>query len=166
MKVTKHVRRQLRIVEANARPELVLRVAIATGRNGKTAVPFGLAPRLAIYDIGIAACRPIVMVDFPDLPPRPVTANDNPDECWTRLIARVEAADGCHLLVAVTISELAKAQAARCNLHTVVVASGEPVQSVLGRCQAMLSTNPPPWLRRLSGTAAVVTAATGDDMMP
>ena len=90
------------------------------------------------------------VVELAATPRKCAAANDNPDDCQRRIEARLEALAGCHVIFARQIGDVAAAAAMKRRIHPIEMARDEPIAALLARCQAMLSANPPPWLRRIT----------------
>lgn len=144
--------RKIRVVGSQGDTRAMLRVAIATGGDGVVDGSFGRATVFAIYEVATEASQLIELVQFAPLPHNCSAANDNPDECQHRIDARIAAIDGCHLIFARRIGDIAAASAIKSGIHPIAVSRDEPIPALLGRCQTMLATNPPPWLRRGIGS--------------
>lgn len=147
--------RELRLVKCQETLDMRLRVAIATEDLQAVNAPFGRTAAFAIFEVAAEKSELVACIEFEAPPIRRAAANDNPDGCTPRLEARFEALEGCHVLFVSEISDLAAGRAMRRNIHPLVVPERPSIASLLSRCQAMLATNPPPWLRRVvSGGAA------------
>lgn len=143
--------RKIRIVGSEDDTKGTLRVAIATGGNGVVDASFGRATMFAVYEVAIETSQLVEFIQFAPLPRKCSAANDNPDECQHRIDARIAAIDTCHLIFARRIGDVAAASAIKSGIHPIAVPRDEPIPALLGRCQTMLATNPPPWLRREIG---------------
>ncbi len=145
--------RSLRLIPSHAEDGGRLRVAIATRGSQTVNEPFGRAEAFTVYDVSADASELVAIVEFPPVCRPCAAANDNPDDCPDRIEARVAALTGCHVLFTRAIGDSAAARAMRNNIHPLVIGRDETVGTLIGRCQAMLAGNPPPWVRRIVGTA-------------
>lgn len=141
--------RKIRVIDTGDDTKLMLRVAVATEGNGIVDASFGQTTLFAVYEVAAEASRLVELVQFAPQPRKCAAANDNPDECEERADARIAAIDTCHLIFARRIGDVAAASAMKHHIHPIAVPRDEPIPALLGRCQTMLATNPPPWLRRL-----------------
>ncbi len=140
--------RLLRLVDGNFPSGLGLRIAIATRDFRHVSEPFGRAVLLAVYDVSDRASELVSVIEFEPLLQRCNAANDNPDNCDGRVGSRLDALPGCHILVARQIGDVAAAAAMKRHIHPIELSRDEPIAALIARCQTMLSSNPPPWLRR------------------
>ncbi|QNT70287.1 NifB/NifX family molybdenum-iron cluster-binding protein [Defluviicoccus vanus] len=158
MTVAHQTERRLRVV-CDGEQAAVLRIAIATRNNELADVPFGRTPMFAVYEVGLDASSLRELIEFAVPPHRCAADNDNPDDCEGRLDARIAALAGCQVLFARCIGEAATAAAMKAHIHPIELARNETVVALLRRCQAMLATNPPPWLRRAVGSPGAIAGA-------
>ncbi len=159
MTTASKMERKLHLVSADAEAVTTLRVAIATGCRGAADVPFGQAVTFAIYDVGPARSDLVAMIEFAAVPRRCAAANDNPDDCEFRIDARMEALAGCHVIFARRIGDVAVTAAMKRHIHPIELARDEPVGDLLQRCETMLASSPPPWVRRILNSAAESTGS-------
>ncbi|MFO1128104.1 MAG: sigma 54-interacting transcriptional regulator [Rhodospirillales bacterium] len=143
-----------------------LRIAMATRDAKAVNEPFGQAQWFSIYDLTAGEIELVGVVEFTPVPRKCAAANDNPDDCERRIEARMDALSGCHVIFARQLGDAAAASAMKRQMHPVEVGGDPSIAALLGRCQAMLATNPPRWLRRLTGTATDSAAAAGDPPAP
>lgn len=146
--------RAIRLVDPGGEPRTAVRVAIATGGSGLVDASLGRTTRLAIYEVAADESRLVELVEFPPMPRKCFAANDNPEECEGLVAVRMAAIDACHLVFARRIGDIAATSAMKRGIHPIAVPRDEPITALLARCQAMLATNPPPWLRKAIGAAA------------
>lgn len=158
MTVVHQAERRLRVVH-DGEQAVVLRIAIATRNNELADVPFGRTPMFAVYEVGLDASSLRELIEFAVPPLRCAADNDNPDDCEDRLEARIAALAGCQVLFARCIGEAATAAAMKAHIHPIELARDETVVALLRRCQAMLATKPPPWLRRAAGSLGPIADA-------
>lgn len=145
--------RAIRLVDPCGERRTAVRVAIATGGSGLVDAPLGRTPRLAIYEVAADESRLVGLVEFSPMPRKCMAANDNPDKCEGRVAMRMAAIDACHLVFARRIGDIAATSAMKRGIHPIAVPRDEPIATLLARCQAMLATNPPPWLRKAIAAA-------------
>jgi nitrogen fixation protein NifX len=133
-----------------------LRVAIAT-RDGKSLdAHFGSAPKFAIYDVTPGWSRLVEMIGFDNVSDQNGTHAAEGDD---RIGPKVAALAGCNLLFVLAIGGPAAARVVASKIHPVKMASAEPIDSILGRVQALMKGTPPPWLRKAMLAAKGPSAA-------
>lgn len=154
MVMTNHPLRRLRLVDAASPKEPTLRIGVATSGRGVADGAFGRAPMFAIYQVGADASCLVEVLEFTAQPRRCAADNDNPNDCDDRLAARIAALSGCQVVFARQMGDAAAAAAMKAHVHPVELTWDEPIAALLRRCQSMLATNPPPWLRRAAGAAS------------
>lgn len=153
--MTTTAERRLRLIDTSAGDRVSMRIAIATRNNRLADETFGRTTLFAVYEVAADASQLVELIEFAQRPCKcSDVANDNPDDCEARVKARIAALDGCQVVFARRIGDVAVAAAMKHNIHPVALARDEPIGALLSRCQAMLAGNPPPWLRRIIGAAA------------
>lgn len=141
--------RLLRLVDDGFEAGGGLRMAVATHDLRQVSEPFGRTVLLAVYDVFVGSSELVAVIEFAPVPQRCTAANDNPEDCESRISARLDALPGCHVLVAREIGDVAAAAAMKRRIHPIELTRAEPIAALIARCQRMLASNPPPWLRRL-----------------
>lgn len=129
-----------------------VRVAIATRDMKGLNAHFGSAPRLAIYDVTPEGWSFVEAVAFEG------NSDENgshPSEGDDRIAAKITALKGCHLLFCLAIGGPSAARVVAARVHPIKVAAESPIEDVLEKTRAMLSGNPPPWLRKVLYDAGV-----------
>jgi nitrogen fixation protein NifX len=126
-----------------------LRVAIATQDLRTLNAHFGSARRFAVYDVTPNEARFVEAVSFGDVSDE---TGAHADDGTDRIGAKVAALAGCHLLFVLAIGGPAAAKVVGAHIHPVKLPAPEPIDAILARVQAMMSGNPPPWLRKVMGT--------------
>ncbi|ACJ01028.1 nitrogen fixation protein NifX [Rhodospirillum centenum] len=123
-----------------------LRVAIATQDMKFLNAHFGSARTFAIYDVTADSRRFVEAVGFSDTADESGSHRTDGDD---RIGPKVAALQGCHLLFVLAIGGPAAAKVVAARMHPLKLPAPEPIDGVLARVQAMLSGNPPPWLRKI-----------------
>jgi nitrogen fixation protein NifX len=83
-----------------------------------------------------------------------VTFGDASDESGThdaeadRIGPKVAALAGCHLLFVLAIGGPAAAKVVSAKIHPVKLAAPEPIEQVISKVRSLMTSDPPPWLRR------------------
>jgi len=125
-----------------------LRVAIATQDLRMLNAHFGSARRFAVYDVMPAETRFVEAVSFDDVSNE---SGAHGDDGTDRIGAKVAALAGCHLLFVLAIGGPAAAKVVGAHIHPVKLPAEETIDAILARVQAMMTGNPPPWLRKVMG---------------
>jgi nitrogen fixation protein NifX len=145
---------QLRVIEREdeTAPESGprLRIAVATNDLANLNAHFGSARRFAIYEVTAARSRFVEAVSFDDATDE---SGEHRTEGEDRIGPKVAALAGCNLLFVLAIGGPAAAKVVGARIHPVKLAAPEPIEAVIGKVQAMMRGNPPPWLRKAMGVA-------------
>ena len=121
-------------------------MAVATHDLRTLNAHFGSASRFAIYDVTPGDARFVEALSFGDVSDE---SGAHVDDGSDRIGAKVEALTGCHLLFVLAIGGPAAAKVVGAHIHPVKLPAPEPIDAILARVQAMMSGNPPPWLRKV-----------------
>ncbi|WP_116133767.1 nitrogen fixation protein NifX [Tropicimonas sp. IMCC34043] len=143
--------RTLRLVETDAddsEPK-PLRVAIATNDMEHLDAHFGSARKFAIYDVTARDVRFVEAHEFDNVTKQAGKHDDLDD----KITPKVEALTGCALLFALAIGGPSAAKIVRAGIHPIKRKDPEPIADVLAQVQTMLNGTPPPFLRKILGTA-------------
>lgn len=143
--------RRLSLIE-NTEPEDAplprLRIAIATQDMRALNAHFGSARRFAVYNVTPDNSRFVEAVGFGEVSDK---SGAHVDDGTDRIGAKVAALTGCHLLFVLAIGGPAAAKVVGAHIHPVKLPAPEPIDAIVARVQAMMSGNPPPWLRKVMG---------------
>ncbi|WP_416068563.1 nitrogen fixation protein NifX (plasmid) [Rhizobium sp. YTUHZ045] len=138
--------------EIHPRNHGALRIAIATQDMKALNAHFGSAKHFAVYDVTRNGWDFVEAVSFDDVSDETGKHRIEGDD---RITPKVNALSGCHLLFCVAIGGPSAAKVVSAKIHPINVGHPEPIQDVLSRTQKMLSTAPPPWLRKALAQAGV-----------
>ncbi|WFU51698.1 nitrogen fixation protein NifX [Sinorhizobium terangae] len=122
-----------------------LRVAIATQDMECLNAHFGSAKLFAVFDVTADDSAFVEAVAFDDVADESGKHRTDGDD---RIIARVEALKGCHLLFCLAIGSPSAAKIISAKIHPIKVPQPQSIEDVLSRIRTMLRTAPPPWLRK------------------
>ncbi|MCK8784988.1 nitrogen fixation protein NifX [Roseomonas sp. NAR14] len=141
-----HVR-QLQLVEKGAAEDAgpVLRVAIATQDMKSLNAHFGSARRFAIYEVTPGTSRFVRAVSFDDTSDESGSHRTDGDD---RIGPKVASIACCTLLFVLAIGGPAAAKVVGARIHPVKLPAPEPIEDIIRKVQAMMTGNPPPWLRK------------------
>jgi nitrogen fixation protein NifX len=106
---------------------------------------FGSGRNIAIYDVSPEGYRFLEAVRF-DGHSNEDGVHAEPEE--DRIQPRVDALAGCAVVFVLAIGGPAAAKVVNSKVHPVKLPRPEPISQILDRLQAMLQSNPPPWLRK------------------
>ncbi len=152
--------RRLRIIETEDEVDgpvsgPAIRVAIATEDMKHLNAHFGSAKKFAIYDVSKTGWNLVETVAFETVSDEQGThAVDGED----RIMPKVEALAGCHLLFCLAIGGPSAAKVVRAKIHPIKVPQAQSLDAVLERTRVMLNGSPPPWLRKVLAEAGVAPA--------
>ena len=117
-----------------------MKIAFATEDGEHVNAHFGWAKKIAIYDVYAEECHFVTNVEFDGV----LQEDGNEDKLGPKL----EAIQDCAILYVAAIGGSGAARVVAKNIHPVKVAETKPIKEVLMQLQAVLSGNPPPWLRK------------------
>lgn len=130
--------RRLELVRNIAREGLFMKVAFASTDKIHVDEHFGKAKEFYLWEIGpeTAEFTGVLQVDEGD--------GDSDD----RIEARSAALADCALVYVGQIGGPAAARLVAKRIHPLKSKDAEPIKEVVGKLQAVLQGNPPPWLRK------------------
>ncbi len=128
-----------------------LRIAVATRDGRALDAHFGSASRFVIYEVTPRDSRFVAVISFDVVSDESGAHKTEGDD---RIGPKVAALAGCHLLFVLAIGGPAAVKVVNARIHPVKLPAPEPVEAVIGKVQAMMSGNPPPWLRKVMGASA------------
>jgi nitrogen fixation protein NifX len=119
-----------------------VRVALASQDGKALNAHFGSARRLMVYDVTARAHGLVKVLRF---------VSDGPDDRQEedKITPKLSALAGCHILCALAIGPPAAARVIQANIHPIRVGTAEPIETAIARVQAMMSVEPPSWLKRI-----------------
>jgi len=121
-----------------------LRVAIATQDGKSMNAHFGSARRFAVYDVTPAEHNLVEVVSFGDTSDESGDHNAEAD----RIGPKVAALAGCNLLFVLAIGAPVAARVVKARIHPIKLSEPEPIEQVIDKVRSMMTSNPPPWLRK------------------
>ncbi|MDA8232886.1 MAG: nitrogen fixation protein NifX [Magnetospirillum sp.] len=141
--------RRLQLVEEGslaAEGALCLRIAVATQDMKGMNAHFGSARKFAVYEVTPTGSRFLEAVAFDAVADESGSHKVEGDD---RIGPKVAALAGCNLLFVLAIGGPAAARVVGARIHPVKLSAPEPIESVIAKVQAMMTGNPPPWLRKV-----------------
>ncbi|MCA0920180.1 nitrogen fixation protein NifX [Pseudooceanicola nanhaiensis] len=143
--------RSLRVIDGGgpAPEETPLRIAIATNDMEYLGAHFGSAKKFAIYEVWKTGSRFIAAHEFDNVTAQKGKHDDQDD----KITPKIEALDGCALLFALAIGGPSAAKVVKAGIHPIKRKDPEPITAVIEQVQVMLNGTPPPFLRKILGTA-------------
>ncbi|MBL8575545.1 MAG: nitrogen fixation protein NifX [Hyphomicrobiaceae bacterium] len=128
-----------------------LKIAIATQDMEWMNAHFGSAKKFAVYEVTPAESKFIEAFGFGDVSDESGAHKTEGDD---RITPKVDALTGCNLLFVLAIGGPAAAKVVSAKIHPVKLTKPEPIADVIAKVQAMMTGNPPPWLRKVMGATA------------
>lgn len=143
--------RSLRLVESDpeagaAKP---LRIAVATNDMENLNAHFGSAKKFAVYDVTPDGFTFIAAHEFDNVTKQAGKHDDQDD----KITPKVDALTGCQLLFALAIGGPSAAKVVKAGIHPIKRKGPEPISDIIAQSQQMLQGTPPPFLRKILGTA-------------
>jgi nitrogen fixation protein NifX len=133
-----------------------LRIAIAT-RDGKSLnAHFGSADKFAVYDVaaeGHALVRTIEMTNVND------ESGDHRPESEDKNATKIKALAGCQIVFVLAIGGPVATKVIHAGIHPIKITEAEPIDSVLSKVQGFLTSDPPPWMRKVLAAAGAPRAS-------
>ncbi|HXX66186.1 MAG TPA: nitrogen fixation protein NifX [Polyangiaceae bacterium] len=132
-----------------------LRIAIASRDGQSLNAHFGSAERFLVYDVspgGHAFVRAIEMSSVSD------ESGDHKAESEDKNARKIALLAGCHIVFVLAIGGPVATKVIHAGIHPIKIADPEPVDSVVSKVRTLMTTDPPPWLRK------VLTARTSRSM--
>lgn len=142
----------LRLIEQEA-PAVAtprLRIAIATQNMTSLNAHFGSARRFAVYDVMPKSAHFVEAVAFDEVTEE---SGAHRTEGEDKIGPKVAALAGCNLLFVLAIGGPAAAKVVSARIHPVKLPAPAPIEDIIRKVQAMMTGNPPPWLRKAMGLA-------------
>lgn len=127
-----------------------LRVAMATQDGKAVNAHFGSARRFVIYEITPRTSRFVATTSFDDTSDE---SGSHQAEGDIRIAKKVEAISGCNLLFVRAIGGPSAARVIKAQVHPVKLAESEAVEQVIAKVQALMTSDPPPWMRKALSAA-------------
>jgi nitrogen fixation protein NifX len=121
-------------------------VAVASQDGKALDAHFGYARKLMVYDVTPRAHRLVRAMTFASM------GDDDLPE-GEKIAAKVAALVGCDVLYALAIGPAAAARVIQADVHPVKLGTPQPIAAVIAGLQAMMTLDPPAWLRRQLTTA-------------
>jgi len=134
---------------ASARPKV--RIAIASRDGESLNAHFGSAQKFMVYDVtpeGHAFVQAIEMNQVSD------ESGDHKAETEDKNARKIAALAGCNIVFVLAIGGPVATKVIHAGIHPIKIAEPEPVQAVLAKVKTLLTTDPPPWLRKVLAAKA------------
>jgi nitrogen fixation protein NifX len=123
-----------------------LRIAIAS-RDGKSLnAHFGSAEKFVVYDVSPqvhALVRTIEMSNVSD------ESGEHRAESEDKNTRKIAALADCDIVFVLAIGGPVAAKVIHAGIHPIKIGEPEPVDSVLAKVKGFLTSDPPPWLRKV-----------------
>lgn len=133
------VRRHFRVIEndATAHDEAATRIAFASGDMAHVDQHFGTAQNFAVYEISPTFDRLVEVVRF--------AASDR-DGNEDKLMAKIEALEGCAAVYVQAVGGSAIRQLLRLGVCPVKTPAGTPISALIAQARAEMRTETAPWV--------------------
>jgi len=128
-----------------------LRIAIASRDGQSLNAHFGSADKFMVYDVtsrSHAFVQAIEMTSVSD------ESGDHKAESEDKNAKKIAALAGCHIVFVLAIGGPVATKVIHAGIHPIKIAEPEPIDSVLSKVRGFLSTDPPPWLRKVLAATA------------
>ena len=122
-----------------------MRIAFATQDRARVDAHFASARTFLFYEVTPDGHSLAEAVQFDTVSGEDGQHSDDGED---RLTAKIDALAGTALLFVRAIGGPAAARVVRARVHPIKLPEDEPIAQVIERVRTMLTTNPPPWLRR------------------
>ncbi|MCV6597976.1 MAG: nitrogen fixation protein NifX [Mangrovicoccus sp.] len=129
--------------------EKPLRIAIATNDMEHMNAHFGSAKKFAVYDVTKTSSQFIEAHEFENITKQKGKHDDQDD----KITPKVEALTGCALLFTLAIGGPSAAKVVKAGIHPIKRKGPETIEEVIAQVKVMLNGTPPPFLRKILGTA-------------
>ncbi len=123
-----------------------MRVAFATQDRSRVDAHFASAKTFLFYDVGPEGHTFLEAVQFDNVSQEEGKHQEDGDD---RLASKIKALEGSSLLFVRAIGGPAAARVVRARVHPIKLPDDEAITTVIERVRTMLTTNPPPWLRKV-----------------
>jgi nitrogen fixation protein NifX len=120
-----------------------MKVAFATQDLKRVDAHFGWAKNISIYELNEDGHSFLETISFDG----DLQEDGNED----KLAPKIEAVKDCAILYVAAIGGSGAARVVANNIHPIKVAQPEVIEDLLNKLQAVLKTNPPPFLRKAMG---------------
>ncbi|MCI4673636.1 nitrogen fixation protein NifX [Candidatus Mycolicibacterium alkanivorans] len=117
----------------------MLKIAFATSDGHAVDQHFGWCQRFDVYEVSADDAR---LFETREL-------DAAPDDEQSKIASRLACVADCAILNVCDIGGSAAAKVVNARIHPVKVPPGTAVDEMITRLQAVLSGNPPPWLRKI-----------------
>lgn len=123
-----------------------MRIAFATHDRQRVDAHFASARTFLFYEVGPEGYSFLEAVQFDSASHENGRHQDDGDD---RLTAKIKALEGTALLFVRAIGGPAAARVVQARVHPIKLPEDEAIQAVIERVRTMLTTHPPPWLRKI-----------------
>jgi nitrogen fixation protein NifX len=123
-----------------------LRIAIASRDGQSLNAHFGSAEKFMVYDVSTRShefVRAIEMTQVSD------ESGDHRAESEDKNARKIAALAGCNIVFVLAIGGPVATKVIHAGIHPIKIAEPEPIDSVISKVQALVTTDPPPWLRKV-----------------
>jgi nitrogen fixation protein NifX len=143
--------REACVGEAAGEAEPKLRIAIASRDGRSLNAHFGSAEKFVVYEVtphDHALVETIEITNVSD------ESGEHRAESEDKNARKIAALAGCNIVFVLAIGGPVATKVIHAGIHPIKIAEPEPVDSVLSKVKTLLTTDPPPWLRKVLAAKA------------
>jgi nitrogen fixation protein NifX len=123
-----------------------LRIAIASRDGRSLNAHFGSAEKFVVYDVTPHDHELVQTVEMSNVSDE---SGEHRAESEDKNARKIAALAGCNIVFVLAIGGPVATKVIHAGIHPIKIAEPEPVDSVLSKVKTLLTTDPPPWLRRV-----------------
>jgi nitrogen fixation protein NifX len=127
-----------------------LRIAIASRDGNALNAHFGSAEKFVIYDVTPHTHAFVKAIEISQVSDE---SGDHKAESEDKNARKIALLSGCNIVFVLAVGGPVATKIIRANIHPIKIAEPEPIESVLSKVQTLMTTDPPPWLRKVLETA-------------
>jgi nitrogen fixation protein NifX len=135
--------------------EARLRIAIATRDGQSMNAHFGSAEKFVVFEVTPRDRKFVAILEMGQVSDE---SGDHKAESEDKNGRKIAALAGCHIVFVLAVGGPVAAKILAAKIHPIKLAESESIDSVLSRVQGFMTSDPPPWLRK-------VLASTGSRSM-
>ena len=129
-----------------------LRIAIASRDGESLNAHFGSAEKFMVYDVTPARHELVQAIEVTQVSDE---SGDHKVESEDKNGRKIAALAGCHIVFVLAVGGPVAAKILAAKIHPIKIAEPESIDSVLSRVKTFMTSDPPPWLRKvLAATSA------------
>jgi nitrogen fixation protein NifX len=131
--------------------EARLRIAIASRDGQSMNAHFGSAEKFVVYEVTPRDREFVATLEMSQVSDE---SGDHKAESEDKNGRKIAALAGCHIVFVLAVGGPVAAKILAAKIHPIKLAEPEPIDSVLSRVQGFMTSDPPPWLRKVLAATA------------